>query len=623
MSVESKYVSVLMPVFNQASFIRMAITSLLCQTHHNWELIIINDGSTDNLNESIANFLQDERIKLLSNEKNEGLGYSLNKGFENAQYDYIAYLPADDIYYKKHLESLLEAISQGFDLAHAGMLCFSGLIFNDGDNFGKKVYHKLDDKPFQLVQIMHRKAADRWMERSELVTDKLDVMFWNKFLENNPKTIGTHEITCEWTDHPTQRHKIIDEYHGGNIFLYKSFYDVKEPIRFENTYGTKIDECEQYKLFRKPPVYNKGKDCLKILLLGELGYNPERICAFEECGHKLYGLWIMKPANFNTIGPLPFGNVEDVSYNNWKEQVKAIKPDIIFCQINVSVIPLAHEVLMNNPGIPLVWSFKECPVYARTSGIWNKLVDLYTKSDGQIYTNELTREWVRHFITPTRVNEFVLDVELQKNIWFNNDRSPLLSDEDGETHILIAGRPYGITADHIRKLAEQKIHVHIYGNKFYIMYKYMLDQAKKDAPNYLHLHDDCQPKDFVKEFSKYDAGLLHNFKSDNHGELIRVNWNDLNSPARMSTYGMAGLPMLMYDNTGHRVASQEYLEKYGMALKYTSISKLSDYFSDKEKVKSIRENVWNNRNIFSFDYHIHDLIKFFYKVIDSSNKNKR
>ena len=424
MAIERNYVSVLMPVFNQASFIRMAITSLLCQTHQNWELIIINDGSTDNLNESIASFLQDERIKLLNNEKNEGLGYSLNKGLENAQYDYIAYLPADDIYYKNHLESLLESINQDFDLAHAGMLCLSGLSFNDNDNFGKKVYHKLDDKPFQLVQIMHRKTACRWIERSELVTDNLDTMFWNNFLKNYPKTIGTREITCEWVDHPAQRNKIISEHHGGNIFLYKGYYGVKEPIRFENSYGTKIDEYKEYELFRKQPIYKKGG--LKILLVGELAYNPERICAFEELGHKLYGLWISNPSNIATIGPLPFGNIEDIPYTNWKEKVRSIQPDIIYSMLNNQAIPLAHEVLSSNLGIPFVWHFQEGPVFARTSGTWNKLIDLYTKSDGQIYLNELNREWVRHFITPSNVNEFILDGELPKNIWFTDERSPLL-----------------------------------------------------------------------------------------------------------------------------------------------------------------------------------------------------
>jgi len=614
MAMECNYVSVLMPVFNQASFIRMAITSLLCQTHQNWELIIINDGSTDNLNESIASFLQDKRIKLLNNEKNEGLGYSLNKGLEAAQYDYVAYLPADDIYYKNHLESLLESINQGFNLAHAGMLCMSAYVFNDGDNFGKKEYHKFDDKPFQLVQIMHRKTADRWIARSELVTDNLDTMFWNNFMKNNPKTIGTREITCEWVDHSAQRHKIINEKYGGNIFKYKSYFGVKEPIRFENLYGTKIDEYKQYEPYRKKPVYKK--DGLKILLVGELSYNPERICAFEEQGHKLYGLWTNTPTEFNTIGPLPFGHVEDISYENWKDKVKSIQPDIIYGLLNYQAIPFAHKVLIDNLGIPFIWHFKEGPIFARTFGMWNQLIDLYTKSDGQIYNNELTRDWFHLFINPINANEFVLDGDLQKNTWFSNERSPLLSNSDGEIHILIAGRPYGITIDHYKQIAEQNIHLHIYGTKFYMLNKNMLDKAKEIAHGYLHIHDTCSPKDFVKEFSKYDAGFLHNYKSDNNNDLIRVNWNDLNFPARMSTYGMAGIPMLIRDNTGNRVATQEFLEKQGMALKYASISKLSDCFVDKKKVNSIRENVWNNRNIFSFDYYIQDLINFFRQIID-------
>jgi glycosyltransferase involved in cell wall biosynthesis len=612
---QHNYVSVIMPVFNQASFIRRTIVSLLCQTYPNWELIIINDGSTDSLDKAIASFLPDKRIKLFNNEKNKGLGYSLNYGIEKSQYNYIAYLPADDIYYKNHLESLVESINLGCDLAHAGMLCMSGLIFGNGDNFGKKVYHKLEDKSFQLVQIMHRKTVDRWVERSELVTDMLDVMFWNKFLENNPKTIGTREISCEWVDHPAQRHKIIDEHKGGNIFLYKSYYGVKEPIRFENSYGTKIDEFKQYEFYRKQPIYKK--EGLKILMVGELAYNPERICAFEEDGHKLYGLWISNPSNFNTIGALPFGNVEDVLYANWIDRVKEIKPDIIYALLNDRAIPLAHEVLLNNPGVPFVWHFKEGPVYARTAGTWSKLVELYTKSDGQIYINELTREWFRQFIAPLRENEFILDGDLQKNTWFTNDTSPLLSDEDGEIHILIAGRPYGITAEHIKQMAEQKIHLHIYGQGFYTRFKDMLDKAKKSVPNHLHIHDVCFPKDFVKEFSKYDAGFLHYYRSDNDNELIRVNWNDINFPARMSTYAMAGIPMLIYDNVGQRVASQEFLEQHNMALKYTSIATLGNCFKDKDKFKAIRESVWSNRDMFSFDYHIPNLIRFFHKVIQS------
>lgn len=616
--IECNYVSVLMPVFNQASFIRMAITGLLCQTHQNWELIIINDGSTDNLNESIASFLQDKRIKLLNNEKNEGLGYSLNKGLENAQYNYIAYLPADDIYYKNHLESLLESINQGFDFAYSGMLCMSGLVFGNRNNLGRQVFHKLEDRSYQLVQVMHKKTADRWMVRSELVTDKLEVMFWDKFLTSNSKTIGTREITCEWVDHPKQRHKIISENLGGSIFLYKNHYKVNQLLKFETSHGTKIDEVKEYARYRVPPVYKE--DGLKILLVGELAYNPERVCAFEEHGHKLYGLWMPNPNIVSQVGPLPFGNIIDIDRDNWVEEVKIIKPDIIYSQLNFWAIDFVHTVLESNPNIPFVWHFKEGPIFARTTpGLWNKLLDLYTKSDGQIYNNELTREWFHIFVNPMNKNEFVLDGDLQKNTWFSNERFPLLSDKDREAHIVIAGRPYGISAENIKQLADQKIHLHIYGKKFYNQHKDMLDKAQKIAPNHLHIHDFCTPENFVKEFSQYDAGFLHFYKSENNNELVCVNWNDLNFPARMSTYGMAGIPMLIYNNDGHRVATQEFLEKYNMALKFKSILSIGDCFKDKDKLRSIRENVWNNRNIFSFDYHVPDLINYFYRVIHSKN----
>ena len=615
----NNYISVIMPVYNQASFIRRAIISLLCQTHKNWELIIINDGSNDELEEAISSFLDDKRIRIFHNGSNEGLGYSLNKGIDKSKYDYIAYLPADDIYYKNHLETLLESITLGFDFSHAGMIHELQSLFGDNGNFGRKIYHKLENMAFQLVQVLHRKTSERWIERNELESDDLNKLFWNRYIQYHNKTIATREITCEWVDHPAQRHKIMDERYGGNIFLFKSYYGIKTPIRFDTLYGGEINEIKQYEHSRKKDTYKK--DCRKILLVGELSYNPERICAFEEQGHKLYGLWIKNPTRFNTIGPLAFGNIEDIPYENWRERIKEIKPDIIYSLLNDLSIPLAHEVLSNNPGIPFVWHFKEGPFFSRSLGLWPRLINLYQKSDGQIYNNEITRDWFLQFTLPVNNNSHILDGDLQKNTWFTEERSRRLSDEDGEIHIVVAGRPFGITSEHIEQMGKQKIHLHIYGNSFISRYEEMLKKAKKLAPNHLHLHDTCLPRNFVKEFSQYDAGFLHNFQSENNGELLRVSWNDLNFPARMSTYGMAGLPMLIYDNEGHRVAIQEFLEKYNMVLKYTSILELGNCFKDKDKLRSISESVWNNRDIFSFDYHVPKLVDFFRQVILSKQRN--
>lgn len=88
--------SVIMPTYNQAAFIRRAIASLLKQTCNRWELIIINDGSTDNTEEFVKSYLSDVRITYIHNKINRGLGFALNQGLNVARYNYVAYLPSDD-----------------------------------------------------------------------------------------------------------------------------------------------------------------------------------------------------------------------------------------------------------------------------------------------------------------------------------------------------------------------------------------------------------------------------------------------------------------------------------------------------------------------------------------------
>ena len=100
------FFSVIMPTYNQASFIRRAILSLHKQTYPNWELIIINDGCTDETEIFISDFLVDERVVYIKNETNQGLGYALNQGLEIAKYDLLAYLPSDDYYFENHVETI-------------------------------------------------------------------------------------------------------------------------------------------------------------------------------------------------------------------------------------------------------------------------------------------------------------------------------------------------------------------------------------------------------------------------------------------------------------------------------------------------------------------------------------
>jgi glycosyltransferase involved in cell wall biosynthesis len=89
-------ISVILPVFNGQTFLKDAIESILHQSYTNFELIIINDGSTDNTARIINNF-SDNRIKLFTNNKNIGLSKSLNIGIAKAKGKYIARHDADDV----------------------------------------------------------------------------------------------------------------------------------------------------------------------------------------------------------------------------------------------------------------------------------------------------------------------------------------------------------------------------------------------------------------------------------------------------------------------------------------------------------------------------------------------
>jgi glycosyltransferase involved in cell wall biosynthesis len=90
-------VSVIIANYNKGLFIAETINSVLSQTFSNWELIIVDDCSSDNSIVQIENFLIDERISLYKNQNNSGANYSRNFGLEKTLGDYIIFLDADDV----------------------------------------------------------------------------------------------------------------------------------------------------------------------------------------------------------------------------------------------------------------------------------------------------------------------------------------------------------------------------------------------------------------------------------------------------------------------------------------------------------------------------------------------
>ena len=104
-------VSIIMPSYNTGKFIKETINSVLNQTYNNWELIIVDDCSTDDT-EEIVNAIKDNRIKFLKNSTNSGAAISRNKAIKEAKGKWIAFLDSDDLWKKEKLEKQIRFMEE-------------------------------------------------------------------------------------------------------------------------------------------------------------------------------------------------------------------------------------------------------------------------------------------------------------------------------------------------------------------------------------------------------------------------------------------------------------------------------------------------------------------------------
>jgi hypothetical protein len=615
MSLDTVRVSVLMPSFEQAHFIRRALDSLAAQSFAHWEAVIVDDGSLDHTLEAVAPWLADERIRYVRLAKNAGLGAALNAGLEQAVAPLVAYLPSDDVWYRDHLAQLVACL----DAAPQAVLACSGVRHH----YNRSAPAQIPGSWLQLVQCLHRRTPDRWVERAELESDDLDRLFWNR-LRTRGDVVATGNVTCEWVDHPLQRHKLMQEPVGG-INPFRQHYRVGQPLRFHTSVGNAIDEAGQYHHMRARAGTPLGSTGLKILLVGELAYNADRVLALEEQGHALYGLWMPGPHWYNAVGPMPFGHVEDLPADGWRAAIERVQPDLIYGLLNWQAVPFAHEVLMATPGIPFVWHFKEGPFICLEKGSWPQLVDLYRYADGRIFSSPEMRDWFDTVVPGLSQSRpcHVLDGDLPRREWFEGGNVPLLSSAGGEPHTVVPGRPIGLHPQTVEELARHGVHLHFYGDFTHGQWREWIDKSRSLAPRHLHLHANVDQSRWVEEFSRYDAGWLHAFSSNNGGELRRANWDDLNYPARIATLAAAGLPMIQRANADAVVATQALAHRLGIGLFYETVGELAGQLRDRGHVQRLRDRVWGQREQFCFDTHVPELVAFFRQVIAGAGSGAR
>ena len=104
-------VSVLLPCFAQAEWLPRALGGLLAQSVTDWELVLVDDGSPEPVRLP-ADLADDPRVRLVRHPENRGLGAALNTALDAARAPLVAYLPADDLWFPGHLDSLLGALEE-------------------------------------------------------------------------------------------------------------------------------------------------------------------------------------------------------------------------------------------------------------------------------------------------------------------------------------------------------------------------------------------------------------------------------------------------------------------------------------------------------------------------------
>ncbi len=138
-------VTVLMPVYNAGRYLGPAIESILQQTFRDFELLIVNDASTDGCEEILRSF-SDNRIRVLENKNNLGLANSLNRGLQVAAGEFIARQDADDLSHPKRLESQVQFLRAHPDIALVGT---QAIIIDESGRY-KRV---LLDRPHEHIAI--------------------------------------------------------------------------------------------------------------------------------------------------------------------------------------------------------------------------------------------------------------------------------------------------------------------------------------------------------------------------------------------------------------------------------------------------------------------------------------
>ena len=208
-------VSIIIPTYNHAHFLRLALSSVCSQTFNNWEAIVVNNFSQDNTIE-IVNSFNDPRIQLTNYENKGIIAAARNYGLSLAKAPIIAFLDSDDIWYPEKLRFCLEKLETGYDL-----VCHSEVWIGPGDKRRVAHYGPEERASYERLfldgNILSTSAVvlqRKWLERvggfstkSEFVTAE-DYQLWLKIAREGARIGFVNEVLGEYHIHDGNQSRV-------------------------------------------------------------------------------------------------------------------------------------------------------------------------------------------------------------------------------------------------------------------------------------------------------------------------------------------------------------------------------------------------------------------------------
>jgi hypothetical protein len=385
---------------------------------------------------------------------------------------------------------------------------------------------------------------------------------------------------------------------------------------------------------------------MRILLVGALAWNPERILGLCDRGHELHGLWTRSMAWDQ--GPYPFahGRIREVRLTEGAELVRRGAVDVVYSLY--MAYPASLWDRQRGRDLPEQWAALRCLLEARRGSRRHVPIVRHWGSDTATFDPRVVAALDGHLFCNRELHEFLtapvragglgvriacpaerigyLDSDLPSRAFMTDRHAAKLSERDGEIHTVCIGRPRGID---LLELARRGIHLDVYGNSVDSVARTLAESVRmrdlrrtgRAAARFVRVKPSRQvigagldeiravKSTWVERFSRYDAGWSY-VNVDEHSRLL----DRAVIPNRLGTYLLAGLPVITERLPGYY--RYEVLRERGVAIEFArgDYDELAGKLRDREGLRAATARATSARLAYSFEATLDPLIAFFERI---------